>query len=87
MDNIVATNFVVGGREEKEMKPEIKIEKLLEPRQVEYKRIKMSMPHCPVCKEMLRGNNSHISPYTCSCGTWESDWMNPLYFKIKVNPL
>ena len=64
-----------------------KIEKILKPRSVAYKRVKVLMPHCPVCLEMLRGNNSGIGPYECSCGVWESDWNDPLVYKIKVKAL
>lgn len=39
------------------------------------------MPHCPKCKEQLKGNNSFISPYECSCGTWISKTAeNDFYF-------
>ncbi|QGH73348.1 MAG: zinc-ribbon protein [Siphoviridae sp. cttb18] len=64
------------------------LKKLLDPRQPVYKRVKMLMPHCPVCKEQLSGNNSMVSPYRCSCGEWESDWFNGKVgnFKIKTNP-
>ena len=63
------------------------VAKQLEPRQVKYKRVKIAMPHCPVCEEMLGGNNSGVLPYTCSCGVWESDWMNPHFYKIKIKAL
>ena len=62
------------------------MEKLLEPRQVKWKRVKMAAPHCPVCGEQLLGNNSMASPYKCSCGEWEGDWMNPGNFRIKTYP-
>ena len=35
-----------------------------------YKMVKMPMPHCPKCGDMLSGNNSIAQPYKCSCGTW-----------------
>jgi len=35
-----------------------------------FKKVKMLMPHCPICKEILKGNNSMINPYSCSCGEW-----------------
>lgn len=41
-----------------------------------YKKVKMLMPHCSHCKEMLRGNGSIISPYECKCGVWEYDYLN-----------
>ena len=64
------------------------VENLLKPRQPTYKRVKMLMPHCPICKEQLKGNNSGISPWECSCGIWESDFFNtPGYYQIKTNPL
>lgn len=37
-----------------------------------YKRIKLEVPHCPVCKETLRGNNSTILPWNCKCGYWKA---------------
>lgn len=39
-----------------------------------YKRVKISMPHCPKCGIMLRGNNNTIDPYKCDCGIWEWGW-------------
>ena len=36
----------------------------------EYKRVKVTAPHCPVCKEKLRGDNSMINPWRCLCGIW-----------------
>lgn len=39
-----------------------------------YKQVKTLAPHCPICKERLKGNNSTISPWECSCGIWESSW-------------
>ncbi len=59
---------------------------ILKPRQPIYKRVSIPMPHCPVCKERLGGNNSGISPYQCSCGVWESTWTigDGLYFVIKI---
>jgi hypothetical protein len=50
---------------------------------VEYKRVKVLMPFCSVCKEQLSGDNSIILPYKCFCGEWQSTWENPHYFTIK----
>ena len=61
-------------------KPNIRSE-----RHVEYKRIKVLMPHCSVCKEQLSGNNSIAMPYKCSCGTWKHDWFKPEWEIIKNN--
>lgn len=47
-----------------------------------YRRVPVPMPHCPRCKEQLRGNNSMISPWECSCGVWKSSWSNPLRYTI-----
>ena len=70
------------------MEEEIKrLKKILEPRQPKWKMSKIRMPHCPVCKERLSGNNSYIKPYKCNCGEWISDWLNSTYFKIKVKAL
>jgi tRNA(Ile2) C34 agmatinyltransferase TiaS len=33
-----------------------------------YKKVKVVLPHCPVCKEQLRGNGSMVLPYRCACG-------------------
>ncbi len=62
------------------------IKELLEPRQPYYKMVKISRPHCPICKEMLGGNNSGISPWKCSCGEWTKEILDD-YYKIKVKPL
>ena len=37
-----------------------------------YKSVKIMMPHCPNCKEQLRGNNSIAMPWNCSCGEWHN---------------
>lgn len=50
---------------------------------IEYKKIKVSVPHCPVCKEELGGNGSLILPYKCSCGTWYSNWTDPGNYEVK----
>lgn len=49
----------------------------------EYKQIKMSVPHCPICQEQLSGNNSLFSPWRCSCGVWKPLQDNPFNFEIK----
>jgi len=61
------------------------IEKIFEPRQPFWKKEKILIPYCPVCKEILFGNNSKISPYQCSCGEWRADRVNPGFYKIKIN--
>jgi len=45
-------------------------------RKIVYKKVKIPMPHCNVCGEMLGGNGSGFSPYRCKCGVWgyEHDW-------------
>lgn len=48
----------------------------------QYKRVKMLMPHCPNCKEMLSGNNSISFPWECSCGIWVSEFQNPGEYEI-----
>jgi hypothetical protein len=40
-------------------------------RHPKYKKVKVLMPHCHICKEQLTGNNSIVSPWKCSCGTWK----------------
>jgi hypothetical protein len=40
---------------------------------IKYKKVKIPMPHCGDCGEMMLGNNSYISPYNCKCGTWEME--------------
>lgn len=37
----------------------------------DYRLVKELKPHCPSCKERLRGNNSILFPYRCSCGVWK----------------
>jgi hypothetical protein len=39
-----------------------------------YKMIKQPVPHCPLCDEKLKGNNSRIDPFRCSCGVWKQVW-------------
>lgn len=39
-------------------------------RKPEYKKVARVMPHCPVCKQELLGNNSVVSPFRCACGEW-----------------
>ncbi len=39
-----------------------------------YKKVKVTKPHCPTCKEMLTGNNSMVLPYQCKCGVWKWDF-------------
>jgi len=38
-----------------------------------YKIVKISKPHCSICKERLLGNGSRVLPYRCSCGEWKVD--------------
>jgi len=38
-----------------------------------YKIVKISKPHCSICKEMLLGNGSIVLPYWCRCGEWKVD--------------
>lgn len=52
-------------------------------RQVVYKRVKMQMPHCPICGEQLTGNNSIVNPYRCSCGIWKSNFQNPMEYEVE----
>ena len=60
---------------------------LLESRKPIYKNVKMAMAHCPICGEMLSGNNSLVNPLKCKCGIWEFDWRtNNGYYRIKLNP-
>jgi hypothetical protein len=47
-----------------------------------YKKVKVLVPHCPVCGEQLSGNNSIMMPFTCKCGKWEQDWFTQ-GFEIK----
>lgn len=68
----------------KTTKGEISIEDKLKPRQPVYKRVKMTMPHCPVCGLILSGNNSIALPWCCSCGEWEHTELGAFDYKIKV---
>jgi hypothetical protein len=47
------------------------------------KRIKVLKEHCPVCKELLKGNNSSITPWECSCGIWRYNIVTFEYDIIK----
>lgn len=47
-----------------------------------YRKVSVAMPHCPICNEQLLGNNSIAFPWTCSCGKWESSWLQPFNYKI-----
>lgn len=38
-----------------------------------YKKVKVIMPHCEKCKNILRGNGSILNPYNCQCGKWRYD--------------
>ena len=38
-------------------------ESLFQSRQLIYKKVKVLMPHCPFCKEQLKGNGSDFSPF------------------------
>lgn len=44
----------------------------------------MAMPHCPVCKDELKGNGSIVSPYRCSCGKWQFDFEAGEYIIIEA---
>ena len=50
----------------------------------DYKRVKILMPHCPKCKEQLSGNNSIITPWKCSCGTWKMELTNQGDYEVKI---
>jgi hypothetical protein len=39
-------------------------------------------PFCPKCEEELKGENSYVLPYRCSCGRWE--WNGRDYDIIKI---
>ena len=36
-----------------------------------YKKVKCLHPFCPQCGEAMRGNNSIVMPWRCSCGAWK----------------
>jgi len=48
-----------------------------------YKIVKISKPHCSICKEMLLGNGSIVLPYWCRCGEWKVDIKTGEYNLIK----
>lgn len=41
---------------------------------IKYIKVKIAMPHCGECGEMLKGNGFEITPYECSCGVWKYDY-------------
>lgn len=49
-----------------------------------YKKVLIPMPHCTICGEMLKGNNSYVNPWRCSCGEWEyNNDVTYIDYKIK----
>lgn len=46
------------------------------PKNVTYRMAKRREPYCTVCNEFLWGNGSEVSPYKCSCGVYESNWVD-----------
>lgn len=44
-----------------------------------YKRVKLSVEHCPRCGDQLGGNGSMVLPYRCSCGTREYSYTLSAY--------
>lgn len=50
---------------------------------IKYKRVKELRPHCGDCGEKLRGANSLMSPYECSCGQWENSFDDPFTYTLK----
>lgn len=36
-----------------------------------FKKVSINKEHCPVCKEMLQGNGTTVTPWECSCGVWK----------------
>ena len=51
--------------------------------QIKYKRVKILMPHCGDCGQMLMGENSYMNPYRCPCGVWESTPREPFIYRLK----
>ena len=47
---------------------------------MEYKRVKVSLPYCPQCKQVIQGNGSIIMPYKCECGFWRYNTETDEYF-------
>ncbi len=43
---------------------------------LKYKKIRVSVPFCPICDEQLQGSNSLAFPYKCKCGIWKRDMNN-----------
>ena len=44
-----------------------------------FKRVHMSMAHCPRCNETMTGNGSMVMPYRCKCGEWQYDYSLSAY--------
>lgn len=36
-----------------------------------YKSVRVPLPFCNICKEMLTRSENSIYPWSCSCGKWE----------------
>lgn len=49
----------------------------------EYKKVRVMKPHCPVCGNMLFGDNSMINPWRCPCGEWHNTFQDPFEYEIK----
>lgn len=65
--------------------------KKLAPRRVVYKKVMTLIPHCPVCGEKLKGNDSLSDPWHCQCGEWDTAALYednaPGLYKIKMRHL
>lgn len=50
-----------------------------------YKRVSMLKPACPICNEVLSGDNSMIRPLTChKCKCiWVNTMMSPFEYEAK----
>lgn len=50
-----------------------------------FKKIKVPVEHCSVCKQQLGGHGSSMFPWTCNCGVWQYDWIRGEHFVYDTN--
>ena len=51
-------------------------------RKIAYEMRMVSAETCPVCKEVLMGYGTEVTPYNCSCGTWLNTEQDPFNYEV-----
>ena len=51
-----------------------------------YRKVSVSMPHCPTCNKRLEGDNSTARPWRCPCGVWRADSEYPWRGEYEIVP-